>query len=686
MFQPTPRFRMLPAGVLMLVMLSAGIMQGQMPAAGEPSAPINTSNFDKTMNPTVDFYQFANGGWISRNPVPADLSRWGSFNELQEKNYTILREILEAAAASKDAPKGSPLQKVGDFYFSGMDSAAIEADGAKPLAAELSRIDAVSDDASLQAEIAHLHTLGVRPMFNFFAGQDEKKSTDVIAILYQGGLGLPDRDYYTKDDDRSKELRSKYAEHVSRMLQLVGEDAEEAAEHANIVMKIESKLATASKTRVELRDPEANYHKMTLAELNALTPAFSWTRFFEGIGLPNPGGVNVGQPEFLKEAGAMMASIPVAEWKSYLRWQVADASADELSSAFVNQKFEFFGRTLNGTKELRPRWKRILQATDDGVGEALGQLYVDKAFGANAKSRAKQLVENLRATLRDRIAKLEWMSPETKEQALKKLNAFTVKIGYPDAWRDYSGLDVDRSSYALNVMRARAFEFNRNLKQIGKPVDRNEWGMTPPTVNAYYNPTMNEIVFPAGILQPPFFDANADDAVNYGGIGAVIGHEMTHGFDDQGRQYDAEGNLRDWWTPEDGKNYLSRAEIVEKQFDGYVVLDSLHVNGKFTLGENIADLGGLTVAYYALQMALEKEGRPELIDGYTPEQRFFLNWAAIWRQNVRPENQKTRLVTDPHSPGRFRCNGPISNMAEFMKAFDAPEGSPMVRSEKAKIW
>jgi putative endopeptidase len=682
----TRRLRLGTTGLVALVALTVAALHAQMPPANEPAGGIDLTNLNTTVQPAADFYQFANGGWLPKNPIPADLSRWGSFNEVQERNYVVLHEILESAAAQTSAPHGSIIQKVGDFYASGMDSAKIEADGLSPIAGELKKIDDIKDAAGFTAALAHSHTMGVRSFFNFFAGQDDKKSTDIIAVLRQGGLSLPDRDYYTKEDDRSKELRAKYVEHLTKMFQLIGDDAATAASHAAVVMKIETALATASKTRVELRDPEANYHKMSLAELATLAPDFPWAGYFAGIGLPAPGNINVGQPEFFKAAAAMAKSVPVDDWKVYLRWHLVNDAADQLSSAFVNQNFEFFGKTLNGTKELRPRWKRVLMATDGSLGEALGQLYVEKAFSASAKARAKQLVENLRTTLAARISKLEWMSDATKTQALKKLNAFTVKIGYPDKWRDYTALDLDRSSYAVNAMRASAFEFQRNLAQIGKPVDRSEWGMSPPTVNAYYNPLMNEIVFPAGILQPPFFDANADDAVNYGGIGAVIGHEMTHGFDDQGRQFDADGNLRDWWTPEDGKNYLSRASIVEKQFDGYVVLDSLHVNGKLTLGENIADLGGLTIAYYAMQMALDKDGRPALIDGYTPEQRFFISWATIWRQNIRPENQKVRLVTDPHSPGQFRCNGPLSNMTEFMKAFSVQEGAPMVRSEKAKIW
>jgi putative endopeptidase len=648
--------------------------------------PIDLANFDASVKPNEDFYQYVNGGWLAINPIPADQSRWGSFSILLETNFAVLRGILEDAVAKPDAPKGGLVQKVGDFYFSGMDSASIEAKGASPLTDEMNRIAGMKDANDLQSEIAHLHTFSFNVPFALFVAQDAKKSTDVIAQLYQGGLGMPDRDYYTKEDENSKGLRDKYIIYATNMFKLLGDDAATADANANTVMGIETRLAKASMTRVQQRDPEATYHKMNTGELNSLAPNISWNKYFTDIGLPDPGSVNVGQPDFLKEVGVMMKEVPLQDWKTYLRWHLARDAADYLSSAFVNEKFNFSGRTLTGAREQRPRWKRVLQTVDGGIGEALGELYVEKAFSPQAKARALELVENLRSALRDRIKELDWMSEATKQQALRKLNAFAVKIGYPDKWRDYSTLEIDRGPYVLNVLRASVFEFNRNLKQIGKPVDRTEWGMTPPTVNAYYNPNLNEIVFPAGILQPPFFDANADDAVNYGGIGAVIGHEMTHGFDDQGRKFDADGNLKDWWTPEDAKNYQARSAMIEQQYDNYVAMDTLHVNGKLTLGENTADLGGLAVAYLALQKSFDKHPTPGLIDGFTPEQRFFLSWAQIWRANIRPEALRLRLNTDSHSPTRFRCIGPISNMKEFFQAFGAKEGDPMVRAEKVKIW
>ena len=666
------------------LLLSVGFMA--KPSNDSNTKPIDTQNFDTSVKPSEDFYQYANGGWISKNPIPPDQSRWGSFNEVQERNYVILHDILENAA-KKSGEEGSNLQKVGDFYFSGMDSAHIEEAGAKPLDAEIQRINAIKDKNDLQAEIAHLHTMAIGIPFAFFIDQDAKNSTEEIAQLFQSGLGLPDRDYYTKTDEKSKDLRDKYVTHLVNTFTLLGDDPSTASANAKIVMDMETRLANASMTRVDMRDPEKIYHKMSINDLGKLTQAFSWGKYFNDIGVNDPGKINVAQPDFMKEVSGMISDVPLPNWKTYLRWHLVHEYGSYLSSGFVNEEFNFFGKALTGQKELRPRWKRILATVDGNIGEALGQLYVAKAFTPEAKARAVQLVANLRSSLHNRIENLAWMSAVTKKQALKKLDAFTVKIGYTDKWRDYSSLKIDRGPYVLNVMRSQEFEFKRNLNKIGKPVDRTEWGMTPPTVNAYYNPSMNEIVFPAGILQPPFFYADADEAVNYGGIGAVIGHEMTHGFDDEGRQFDAEGNLKDWWTSDDSAKYTERTKLVEEEFDGFVAIDTLHVNGKLTLGENLADLGGLTVAYAALEKELEGKSR-EKIDGFTPEQRFFLSFAQIWRSNIRPEAQRMRLITDPHSPGRFRCIGPISNMIEFKQAFDIPDGSPMMRStdKRAKIW
>jgi putative endopeptidase len=674
---------------LLLAMNAAGAgLFAQTKSPGQSGHGIDIKNIATTVKPCENFYEYANGHWLERNPVPADRSAWGAGSELYEKNLAVLHQILEDAAKDSSAPKSSVTRKVGDFYRAGMDEAKIEAEGAAPLNREFARIAAIKDAAGLEDEIAHLHRLTIYPAYVFFAYQDFKNSTRIIAQFYQGGLGLPDRDYYTNEDDKSKEIRKQYVEHVAKMFELLGDKPAQAADEAQTVMALETRLAKSSMTQVEQRDPNAVYHKMSLAEVNALTPGYAWDRYFTGIGLANPGDINIGQPEFFKEVGKMMTTVPLSDWQTYLRWHLIHATANKLSSPFVNEDFHFNGTILGGAKELRPRWKRVLQATDQDMGEALGQLYVAKAFSPEAKARAQTLVANLKAALRDRLAALDWISEETRRQALRKLDAIMVKIGYPDKWRDYSGLAVDGGAYVLNDLQASEFEFERNLKKIGQPIDRAEWGMTPPTVDAYYNPNFNEIVFPAGILQPPFFDPQADDATNYGGVGSVIGHELTHGFDDQGRQFDADGNLKNWWTPEDEKNYNTRAALIEKQYSDYIAIDMLHINGKLTMGENIADLGGLKIAYLAFQKSLEGKPRPPMIDGYTPEQRFFLAFAQGWRRNTRPEAVRLMIATDPHSPPRFRVLGPLSNMPEFLKAFDCGGEHSLARPEalRVKIW
>jgi putative endopeptidase len=659
--------------------------------------PLDPANMDTSVKPQDDFYLYANGTWIKNNPVPPEYSRWAAFNQLIEKNNDALHEIADKAAtvAPKDSKKSkmekaaaADVQKVGDFYASGMDEKAVDAARAKPIEAEFKRIDAMKDRKDVLKEIGHLHAMGVNAFFIFFSGQDDKDSTRVIAQAHQGGLGMPDRDYYTKEDDASKKLRDQYVEHVTKMLTLAGDPAAQAAEHAKKVMALETSLAKPARTRVELRDPQKNYNKMKQAELQALMPDFNWADYFKEIKLAAPGDINVGQPDFFKAAGEIFKTVSVDDWKTYLRWHLLHAMASTLSSDIVNENFRFFEATLRGTKQIKPRWKRVVAKTDEELGESLGKLYVAEHFPPEAKARALEMVNNLKEALADRIKTLDWMDEPTKQEALKKLAAFTVKIGYPDKWRDYSLLKIDRGPYALNVARGEMFETDRQLKKIGKPVDRTEWGMSPPTVNAYYNPNMNEIVFPAGILQPPFFDPNADDAVNYGGMGAVIGHEMTHGFDDQGRQFDASGNLRDWWTPESAKNYTERSKGIVAQYSAYEPLPGLHINGELTQGENIADIGGVKLAYMALQKALAKKGPQPKIDGFTPEQRLFLGFAQIWRNNQREEDLKLRLNTDPHSPGRFRTIGPLSNLVEFQKAFDIPDGSPMIRSadQRVNIW
>ena len=671
---------------ILFSLVSTTLYPGRLSMAAGEGHGIGVAGMDPACKPCADFYKYANGGWTAANPIPAAFPSWGRFTELAEKNREVLHQILEAAAKNTRAPAGSTQRKIGDFYASCMDESKIEAAGAKPLVPELARIAKISNLADLEAEVARLQSRGAGAMFVFGSAQDRKDSTQVIGFAGQGGLGLPDRDYYTKTDDKSKQLREQYLAHVTKMFTLLGDDADRAGAAAATVLQLETKLAEASMTRVERRDPDATYHRMSPVELKSLTPNFSWDGYFSNLGAPGIAAVNIAQPDFFKKLDAYLTAVPLAGWKDYLRWRLLDAAAPALSSKFVDEDFDFGGRILQGTPENLSRWKRCVRSTDQQLGEALGQIYVQKTFPPAAKARAKQMVQNLIAALREDIATLPWMGAETREAAIAKLDAFTPKIGYPDKWRDYSTYHVDRASYVQNVLQGRRFEFHRNLAQIGKPVDRGEWGMTPPTVNAYYNPSRNEIVFPAGILQPPFYDPLADDAVNYGGIGAVIGHEMTHGFDDQGRKFDAHGNLKNWWTPDDLKNYTERAECVEKQFDAYVVQDTLHENGKLVLGESIADLGGLTIAFKAYQISLRGKQHPAPIDGLTAEQRFFLSWAQVWAQNNRPEYERLIINTNPHPLGPFRAIGAPSNIPAFSEAFSCQAGDPMVRSVPCQIW
>ena len=664
----------------------AKIADKAAPAATEKNPPaFDLKNMDPSVKPQDDFYTYANGTWLKKNPIPPEESRWGSFNALVEKNNAAMKIVAENAA--KKAAADPDAQKVADYYASGMDEKAIDAAKAKPLADEFKKIDEIKDPEGLLKMIAHLHTMGVNAFFGFTSGQDDKNSTMVIAQAFQGGLGMPDRDYYTKEDDASKKLRDAYVTHVTKMLTLLGEPAAKAGDDAKKILALETALAKPARTRVELRDPQKNYNKMTLNDLQAMMPNWNWPVYFREIGLEAPGDINVGQPDFFKAANDLFKSAALEDWKTYLRWQLIHGAAAELSNDFVNENFSFFGTTLTGAKALKPRWKRVVTATDNALGEALGKLYVADNFPPESKARMIELVKNIQEAMADSIKSRDWMDDATKAEALKKLAAFTVKIGYPDKWRDYSPLKIDRGPYVLNAARAAMFESKRELDKIGKPVDRNEWGMSPPTVNAYYNPNMNEIVFPAGILQPPFFNAAADDAINYGGIGAVIAHEISHGFDDQGRQYDATGNLRDWWTPESAAKYKERADKIVKQYSAYEPIKGIHINGELTQGENIADDGGVKLAFAALQKALKNKPQ-EKIDGFTPEQRFFLGWAQVWRANTREEALKLRLNTDPHSPTQYRCNGPVSNSPEFKKAFNLPDNCPMVRpaDQIVSIW
>ena len=672
-------------GVLAVGVAAVGLDGSPKAADHAKSWGFDTANLDRTCKPCDDFYQFAMGGWMKANPIPPEYSIWGSFSQLADRNQKNLREILEAAVESK-AAAGTNEQKIGDFYSSCMDATAIDAAGAKPIEAELTQIAAVQTLADLEAETARLHKQGVGVLFRFNSTQDAKDSSQVIGAAFQGGLGLPEREYYLKQDEKSQKLREDYEKHVANMFALLGDSADVTAAEAATVIKMEAVLATASMKNTDLRDPDKTYHKMTLAELKVLTPGFSWESYFKAVGHPELKEINVGQPDFFKALDAQLTATSIADWKTYLRWHLVNSAAPGLAEKFVNEDFDFRGKTLTGAKEIQPRWKRCVQSTDRSLGEALGLAYVQKYFPPAAKARALEMVHNLLAALRDDLKTLPWMGPETRAQATAKLEAFAVKIGYTDKWRDYTALKIDRRSYAENLVRASEFDFARRLNKIGKPVDRTEWGMTPPTVNAYNNSSMNEIVFPAGIMQPPFYDPNADDAVNYGGMGAVIGHEITHGFDDHGSKFDGRGNLKDWWTPEDLKNFQSRAKCVSDQFDGYVVDGDLHENGKLVLGESIADLGGLAIAYAAYEKSLAGKPRPPDRDGFTPEQRFFLGWAQVWGANERLEYARLMANTNPHPLGRFRANGPLSNMAEFAKAFGCKHGEAMVREQACKIW
>ncbi len=649
---------------------------------------IDTRNIDSTIKPTDNFYQFVNGGWLKNNPIPESESRWVSFNELYEKNTTKLKAILEESASDKSAKAGSNTQKIGDFYAEAMDSVKLNQNGVKPLQEEFNNIENIKTNDDLIRAIAHFQTIGVGPAFSIFVDQDPKASTEYILQLYQGGLTLPDRDYYTKTDERSSTIQQAYKRHMVNVFKLLGDKADVAEKNANVVYNLEENLATASMTKVELRNPEKLYNKKTIKELTAIAPDFNWATYFNAVGVKDINNVIVAQPDFFKEINRAIKAVPISDWKTYLRWSLIDATGGKLSDDFVNERFNFYGTILYGIPALKPRWKRALEATDGAVGEALGQIFVQKHFTEESKKRVSDMVENLIAAYRVRIESRDWMNAETKKAANVKLDKILKKFGYPDKWKDYSKLESKRDAYVLNFLRANEFGHNYSMNKLGKPIDRTEWGMTPPTINAYYNPTMNEIVFPAGIMQPVFFFPEADDAVNYGMMGSVIGHELTHGFDDEGSQYDAEGNLKNWWTETDKANFKAKTDMIVKQFNSYVAIDSAHVNGELTLGENIADLGGLTISYYAFKKSLEGKPAPEKIDGFTAEQRFFMAWAQGWRGNMRPDYLKNMVITDPHSPGNFRVNGPLSNLQEFHDAFGVKEGDKMFRpkAERVEIW
>ncbi|HEX3083940.1 MAG TPA: M13 family metallopeptidase, partial [Pyrinomonadaceae bacterium] len=623
--------------LLLVVAFSVTAIVGQ--------SSFDVSNLDTKTAACTDFYQYANGGWLAANPIPAAYSAWGVANILNEKTRDTLREILEEEAKNTAAKKGSNEQKVGDYFASCMDEAKIEAEGLKPIQAELDLIDKIADQKSLQMAIAHMHSYGYNALFGSGSNRDFKNASETIIGISQGGLGLPTRDYYFKDDPRSKSIRDEYVKHVAKMFELMGDDAAKAASEAQAIMTLETKLAQASKAPVELRDLEKLYNRMPMTAVKNVAPAFDWVAYFQTVG-HSKADVNVSTPDFFKAMSTELTATSIADWKTYLRWNLINRAASGLSAKFVDEDFHFKGTILSGAKENLPRVKRCVSATDGALGEALGAVYVQKAFPPAAKQRALTMVQNLEAALKSDISTLSWMSEPTRKQAIVKLEAFMNKIGYPDKWRDYSTLQVDRSSYQTNRFRVSKFNEERDWARIGKPVDRAEWAMTPPTLNAYYNPQNNEIVFPAGILQPPFFDPNADDALNYGAIGSVIGHEMTHGFDDQGAKFDPTGNLSNWWSEADLKAFKERAGCIVNQFSAFEVEKGLNQNGSLVQGESIADLGGLVVAYAAFQKAMA--GKPRVnIDGFTPEQRFFLGFARGWAANMRPEIARLIVLQDP---------------------------------------
>lgn len=659
------------------------------PAAAAPKVPAFSVDYmDRSVSPATNFYQYADGQWLKNNPVPADKSRWASFSELAERNWYLIHKILDSAAAqAKSLPEKSPTRKVGDFFASAMNTNLIEKLGARPIAGDLKKIDQIKSTKDLFALLADFHQRGIGGMFGVGFGPDDKDSSIYAVGLGQGGLSLPDRDYYLKDSFAEK--LAAYRDHVQKMFVLLGEKPEVAASNATTVIALETELAQASRTRVELRDPNKNYNKFTGGELAAKTPAILWNVYFNDLGLTKPAYEIVGQPEFFTALNQLVQKHPLADWQVYLRWHLLHASAAYLSAAFEQENFNFYGKVLSGQPEQEPRWKRAAHVIDGSIGEALGQLYVEKYFPPAAKARMNALVENLRIVFRERLEKVPWMTDATRAKALAKFARFTHKIGYPDKFRDYSTVVIERDDFLGNVRRAEVFESRREIARVGSAVDRTEWGMTPETVNAYFNPSMNEIVFPAGILQPPFFDLTMDDAVNYGAIGVVIGHEITHGYDDQGRKFDADGNLNDWWSEADAKAFDERAQRVIDEYDGFEALPGLHVNGKLTLGENLADLGGVHIAYEALQRELAKDpSKRKTIDGLTPEQRFFISFAQVWRTNVRDAEAQRLITVDPHSPGKFRAYGPLLNVQEFYDAFDIKSGSPMwiAPEQRAVIW
>ena len=648
---------------------------------------IDKSNMDLSVKPGDDFYTYANGVWMRNNPVPAKETRWGSFNQLRDFNINAVKNILNESAAKTNAAPGSVERRVGDFYAAAMDSAAIEKLGYTPIKGDLERIKAIKDVNGVLNEVAYLRTSGSgAPMFGFYVGQDRKNVEVMIPQLSQGGTTLPDRDYYLKNDARSAKIQESYKNYITTLFTLTGVDQATAQKNAETIFNLEKKLAAAQMARVEMRDPHKTYNKFAVADFSKTTPNLDWKPLMAKMKVSGQDTILVNNPKFFTELNGLLTATPVADWQTYLQWNVLKSAAPYLSSDFVNANFAFT-QTLTGQKVQTPRWQRMSQLTDGTIGELLGQLYVAKHFKPEAKARMDEMIANLIKAYEIRIKGLDWMSAETKEKALAKLATFRPKVGYPEKWKTYDGLEISRNAFFQNVRNAGQWGYNDMVSQLGKPVDRTKWGMTPPTVNAYYSPVMNEIVFPAGILQFPFFDPNADDAVNYGGIGAVIGHEISHGFDDSGSQYDKDGNLRNWWTPEDRARFQEKADQLVAQYNAYTVLDTIHVNGKLTLGENIGDLGGLSAAYEAFKMTKQGKSKKK-IDGFTPDQRFFLAWAQVWRSNTLPETAAQLILTDSHSPGEYRTIGAPVNMDAWYKAFNVKPGDKLYKKpeDRIRLW
>jgi len=671
--------------------LSVAILLCATIALAQPAPPplvsLDLTAIDKSIDPCVDFYRYSCGNWMKNNPVPADKSRWGRFDGLSEQNIYVLRDILVQTQAPGQR---SPIEKkVGAFYASCMDEAAIETKGTAPLLAQLARIDAINSKAGLIKQIGYMHQHAIPAIFAFYGQPDMHDSMATIAYIDQGGISLPDRDYYIKDDAKSVETRQEYLKHVQKMFELAGDKPDVAAAEAKTVLAVETGLAQASMDRTARRDPKNRDHKMTVTEITAAAPNFDLAAYFASNGAPKFSTLNVGNPEFFKQVNAQLESVSLADWKTYLRWKIINSHAQLLTKAFVEEDFQFNGKYMSGQQQQEPRWKKCVKITDASLGMALGQLYVDKTFGAEGKERTQKMVNAIEKAMKQDIADLSWMSDTTKKQAYEKLNTIVNNIGYPDQWHNYSSVTVASDDYVGNVERASAFEVQRQYNKIDKPTDRKDWSMTPPTVNAYYRPSMNDINFPAGILQPPFYGASMDDAVNYGAIGVVIGHELTHGFDDQGRKFDAQGNFKDWWTPEDGKQFEQRAGCTADEYSSFVAVKDdkgeVKLNGKLTLGENTADNGGLKLAYMALTEILGN-APVKPIDGYTPQQRFFLAYGQVWCQNVTDQEARKRALTDPHSPGEWRVNGAVQNSAAFQQAWGCKAGQPMVSANACRVW